>query len=60
MVTTRSTWHPVNRHPIYSKYMHVGSLEMSEDFFPVLWTEDGGRTAWIDAYTDPSSVSIGL
>jgi len=50
MVTTRSTWHPANRHPIYSKYMRVGSLEMSEDYFPVLWSEDGRRSAWIDAY----------
>ena len=50
MVTTRSRWHPANRHPIYSKYMHAGSLEMSDDHFPVLWTEDGGRTPWIDTY----------
>jgi hypothetical protein len=30
--------------------MRVGSLEMSEDYFPVLWSEDARRTAWIDAY----------
>jgi ectoine hydroxylase-related dioxygenase (phytanoyl-CoA dioxygenase family) len=50
MVTTRSTWHPAERHPIYSKYMRVGSLEMSDDYFPVLWSEDRRRTTWIDAY----------
>jgi hypothetical protein len=50
MVTTRNTRHPVNRHPIYSKYMRAGSLEMSQDYFPVLWSVDGRRTAWIDAY----------
>jgi 2-oxoglutarate-dependent dioxygenase len=50
MVTTRSTWHPANRHPIYSKYMHVGSLELSDDHFPVLWSHDSRRSAWIDAY----------
>jgi ectoine hydroxylase-related dioxygenase (phytanoyl-CoA dioxygenase family) len=50
MVTTRSTWHPAHRHPIYSKYMRVGSLEMSEDYFPVLWSDDGRRSSWIDAY----------
>jgi 2-oxoglutarate-dependent dioxygenase len=56
MVTARSTWHPVNRHPIYSKYMGVGSLEMSEDYFPVLWSEDGRRTSWIDAYCGESAL----
>jgi ectoine hydroxylase-related dioxygenase (phytanoyl-CoA dioxygenase family) len=50
MVTTRSRWHPANRHPIYSKYMRVGSLEMSEDYFPVLYADDGGRSAWVDSY----------
>ena len=30
--------------------MRVGSLEMSEDYFPVLWSEDGGRTEWIEGY----------
>jgi hypothetical protein len=30
--------------------MRVGSLDMSEDYFPVLWSEDGRRSAWIDGY----------
>ena len=57
MVTTRSTWHPANRHPIYSKYMSVGSLEMSEDYFPVLWSEDGGRTEWLEAYCGDAALA---
>ncbi len=50
MVSTRTTWHPTNRHQYYSKYMQVGSLALSEDYYPVLWAEDGGRTSWIDGY----------
>jgi hypothetical protein len=30
--------------------MRVGSLEMSEEYFPVLWSDDRRRSAWIDAY----------
>ena len=28
----------------------AGSTEMDESFFPVLWTEDGYRSAFIDGY----------
>jgi 2-oxoglutarate-dependent dioxygenase len=36
---------------VYSRYKRVGSVEMDASFFPVLWTEDGGRSAFIDEFT---------
>lgn len=34
---------------VYGRYKRPGSTEMDEAFFPVLWTADGGRSAWLDA-----------
>ena len=36
---------------IYSRYRRVDTEEMDEAFFPILWTEDGGRSGFIDSYT---------
>ena len=36
---------------VYSRYKRIGTDEMDEAFFPILWAEDGGRSAFIDAYT---------
>lgn len=35
---------------VYSRYKRLGSDAMDEAFFPVLWTEAGGRSTFIDAY----------
>lgn len=35
---------------IYRRYQRVGDDSLDESFFPVLWSEDGGRTPWLDAY----------
>ena len=48
MVTTTTRWHPTVRHPLYSRYRRPGELELDEAFFPVLWREDGYRSADID------------
>ena len=36
--------------PIYSRYRKLGSDDMDENYFPVLWRSDGYRTTMIDAY----------
>ena len=36
---------------VYSRYKRIGTGAMDEAFFPVLWTETGGRSAFVDAYT---------
>lgn len=36
--------------PIYSRYKHLGDNQLDENYFPILWREDGYRTPQIDAY----------
>jgi ectoine hydroxylase-related dioxygenase (phytanoyl-CoA dioxygenase family) len=43
-------WNPDRPHPVYSRYRRPGETEIDEAFFPVLWTEDGYRTAWVESY----------
>lgn len=35
---------------IYRRYQIAGDPELKESFFPMLWSADGGRTAWLDGY----------
>ena len=35
---------------IYSRYKHLADNEIDENYFPVLWREDGYRTPGLDAY----------
>lgn len=37
---------------VYSRYKRIGTDEMDPAFFPVLWTSDGQRSPFIDAYTN--------
>ena len=48
MISTDTRWDPVGRHPIYSRYRRPDELDLDEAFFPIMWREDGHRTAWID------------
>jgi phytanoyl-CoA hydroxylase len=43
-------FHPSTTGYIYSRYKRFGDLTMDESFFPVLWTQDGYRSAFIDPY----------
>jgi len=36
--------------PIYSRYRRLGDNQLDENYFPILWREDGYRTAQIDTY----------
>ena len=36
--------------PIYSRYKRLGDNQLDENYFPILWREDGYRTAQIDTY----------
>ena len=38
--------------PVYGRYRKLGSDEMDENYFPVLWRADGYRTVAIDAYLE--------
>ena len=36
--------------PIYSRYKRLGDNKLDENYFPILWREDGYRTPQIDDY----------
>lgn len=40
--------------PIYSRYKRLGDNTLDENYFPVLWREDGYRTPQIDDYLSGS------
>lgn len=40
-------FHPVSTDLPYSRYRRRGDLSLDESFFPVVWDENGGRTAWL-------------
>ena len=49
LVPARAEFHPEHVDPVYSRYRLVGDTRMDESFFPVVWTRDGGRSAWLDS-----------
>ena len=36
--------------PIYSRYKRLGDNQLDENYFPILWREDGYRTPQIDDF----------
>jgi ectoine hydroxylase-related dioxygenase (phytanoyl-CoA dioxygenase family) len=40
--------------PVYSRYRRVDDLSLDESFFPIVWTQDGKRSAWLDEFSDPA------
>ncbi len=49
-ISSAARFHPSDISYIYSRYKKAGSVEMDESYFPVLWRDDGYRTAWLDDY----------
>jgi ectoine hydroxylase-related dioxygenase (phytanoyl-CoA dioxygenase family) len=47
-VRAETTFHETNVDPTYSRYRKVGDLALEDSFFPVVWTADGRRSAWLD------------
>ncbi|HLM10324.1 MAG TPA: phytanoyl-CoA dioxygenase family protein [Thermoleophilaceae bacterium] len=47
MTTVEARFHPSNTDVIYSRYRRRADLALDESFFPVLWDEAGGRSAWL-------------
>lgn len=42
-------FHPEHADPVYSRYRRRGDMRLDESYFPIVWTKDGRRTAWLDA-----------
>lgn len=53
-ISAAARFHPTEVSYIYSRYKRRDSLAMDEDFFPVLWREDGYRTPWLDGAFGPT------
>jgi ectoine hydroxylase-related dioxygenase (phytanoyl-CoA dioxygenase family) len=49
-ISSAARFHPRHVSYIYSRYKKVGSTDMDESYFPILWTSDGRRTSWLDDY----------
>jgi ectoine hydroxylase-related dioxygenase (phytanoyl-CoA dioxygenase family) len=49
-ISSDARFHPTHVGYIYSRYKKMGSVEMEESYFPVLWRSDGYRTPWLDGY----------
>jgi len=49
-ISSEAKFHPDKISYIYSRYKKVGSVEMDESYFPILWQTDGYRTPWLDPY----------
>lgn len=49
-IASDARFHPSEISPVYSRYKRVGDGAMDESFFPILWTHDGKRSGFLDAY----------
>jgi ectoine hydroxylase-related dioxygenase (phytanoyl-CoA dioxygenase family) len=47
LVPVETRFHPTNTDLIYSRYRRRADLSLDESFFPVLYDENGGRSAWL-------------
>ena len=55
-MSSDARFHSTNVGYIYGRYKRAGSTEMDESFFPVLWTEGGYRSDFLDAYVTTGRV----
>jgi ectoine hydroxylase-related dioxygenase (phytanoyl-CoA dioxygenase family) len=56
-MSSAARFHPTKVSYIYSRYKRPGDTAMDEGFFPVLWREDGYRTAFLDDYMRQGSAA---
>lgn len=49
-LSSESRFHPSQVSYIYNRYKRYGDLALDESFFPILWTADGARSRFLDAY----------
>jgi 2-oxoglutarate-dependent dioxygenase len=48
LVPADTRFHAEYVDPVYSRYRRRGDLTMDETYFPIVWTRDGRRSAWLD------------
>ena len=61
-IPANAQFHPVNSPGyIYGRYKRVGSIEMDESFFPILWQKEGDRSPHLADYCpDPLSQPVSV
>ena len=47
LIPEQTRFHPHETDLIYSRYRRRGDLSLDESYFPVVWDENGGRSAWL-------------
>jgi ectoine hydroxylase-related dioxygenase (phytanoyl-CoA dioxygenase family) len=52
LVPGETRHHPDIVNKAYSRYFGFGELDFDERFFPIVWSQDGHRSAWLDPYVD--------
>jgi ectoine hydroxylase-related dioxygenase (phytanoyl-CoA dioxygenase family) len=49
-IAAEARFHPTEVSYIYSRYRRVGDDAMDESFFPIMWTQSGYRTPFLESY----------
>jgi ectoine hydroxylase-related dioxygenase (phytanoyl-CoA dioxygenase family) len=49
LVPVETRFHPDKVDLVYSRYRRRGDLSLDESYFPVVWDENGGRSAWLSS-----------
>jgi len=49
-MSSAARFHPTKVSYIYNRYKRADDTAMDESFFPILWSADGNRTAFLDGY----------
>lgn len=49
-LSSEAEFQPTGAAYIYGRYKRVGDTTMDENFFPILWRQDGYRSAWLADY----------
>jgi len=60
LVRSATTFHPTHVDPNYSRYRKFGDLALDESFFPIVWTADGRRSAWLADLPTLAGTSAGV
>ncbi len=55
-MSIESQFHPNIVSPMFNHYKRFGDLSMDESFFPVLWSENNSRSAFLAEYVDESTI----
>lgn len=55
-ISSEARFHETNKGYIYGRYKRFGDTTMDESFFPMLWTQDGDRSSFLDDYLSEGKI----